>query len=72
MIALKIKHPAGRTKTRKFSTKAEAAKYGIAYYLADNRYADPRAAGFTAGVFLETGEASCDGIDFWTEEEATA
>lgn len=72
MIALKIKHPAGPTTTRQFKTRADAAKYGIAYYLADNRYADPRAAGYTAGVFLETGEASCDGIDFWTEEEVPA
>lgn len=72
MITLKIKHPAGPTKTREFNTRAAAAKYGIAYYLADNRYADPRAAGYTAGVFLATGEASCDGIDFWTDEEVTA
>ena len=65
MITLHIKHPAGETKTRQFKTRADAAKYGIAYYLADNRYASPHAAGYTAGVFLADGEASCDGIDFW-------
>ena len=65
-MILRFKHPAGPEWRRKFKSRAEAAKYGIAYYLTDNGYANPRTAAYVAGEFEKNGEASCDGIDFWT------
>ena len=65
-MILRFKHPAGPEKRRKFKSRAEAAKYGVAYYLFDNGYASLRTAAHVAGEFEKHGEASCDGIDFWT------
>lgn len=66
MIRLHYKHPAGPERTREFDSLTDAAKYGIAYYLTDNYRVSPRTAGHVAGEFEKHGEASCDGIDFWT------
>ena len=65
-MILRFKHPAGPEKRRKFKSRAEAAKYGVAYYLTDNGYASWAMAAWVAGEFEKHGEASCDGIDFWT------
>ena len=73
-MILRFKHPAGPEKRRKFKSRAEAAQIGVAYYLTDNGYASPRTAAYVAGEFEKYGEASCDGIDFWTvpDKEAAA
>ena len=74
-MILRFKHPASPEKRRKFKSRAEAAKYGVAYYLTDNGYASRSTAAWVAHEFEKHGEASCDGIDFWTvpdEKEAAA
>ena len=73
-MILCFKHPAGPEKRRKFRGRDDAAKYGIAYYLTDNGYANRTTAAHVAGEFEKHGEASCDGIDFWTvpDKEVTA
>ena len=65
-MILRFKHPAGPERRRKFKSRAEAVKYGVAYYLTDNGYASRSTAAHVAGEFEKHGEASCDGIDFWT------
>lgn len=72
-MILRFKHPAGPEHRRKFKSRATAAKYGVAYYLTINGYATPQTAAHVAGEFEKHGEASCDGIDFWTvpDKEAT-
>ena len=65
-MILCFKHPAGPEKRSEFRDRAVAAKYGVAYYLTINGYASLRTASYVAGEFEKHGEASCDGIDFWT------
>lgn len=73
-MILRFKHPDGPERRRKFRGRDDAAKYGVAYYLTDNGYATPQTAAHVAGEFEKHGEASCDGIDFWTvpDEEVVA
>lgn len=65
-MILRFKHPAGPERRRKFKSRTEAAQIGVAYYLTDNGYASRTTAAHVAGEFERNGEASCDGIDFWT------
>ncbi|MCT2177454.1 hypothetical protein M3F63_07195 [Brachybacterium muris] len=65
-MILRFKHPDGPEKRRKFRDRADAAKYGIAHYLTANGYASRATAAHVASEFEKHGEASCDGIDFWT------
>lgn len=65
-MILRFKHPAGPERRRKFKSRTEAAQYGVAYYLIDNGYASRETAAWVAWEFEKRGEASCDGIDFWT------
>ena len=67
-VRLAYKHQDGPDKVREFPTIRDAATYGVAYYLTDNGYATRKTAGMAASVFLETGEAACDGIEFWIED----
>lgn len=71
-VRLNYMHPAGPVKTREFNNIRDAAKYGVAYYLTDNGYASPKTAGYAASVYIETGSAYVDGIEFWDEEEEAA
>lgn len=73
-MILRFKHPDGPERRRKFKSRAEAAQIGVAYYLTDNGYASRATAAHVAGEFEKHGEASCDGIDFWTvpDKEAAA